>query len=415
MRWFASGGKEGQEPGHNSFPATSATPSYAGFYVMRSDWTKQARYLVTHFGPTAGHGHPDYGSFLLSAYGADLVDEGGCASYGSEAYENYSRRPWSHNIVGIDGFTEEKNAGGFPLRGNPQYDWITNSAYDYTWGSYPFDGVNAALKGIAWDRAVYYAKPDYFVVFDKIRGEGTHKIRSKMQLSWNVSADVEGSSVLAKSEQGVSLDIAPFDNRPAPHIVRGQKEPFWDGWISKVPHSNLIEVAPSVVYEETRTLPVSYATLLYPSPAGKRPKVAVSETVLGEGPAAGVRLTVQAADRSFRDEFLVTGEREPVEVPALGLSANGQLVQLHYEKEGLKRVAFVKTSSISLRVGKKRTTIQFEGPSDGYLDVGAGGVFQRIYLDLSSRKETERVTIETVGGKPVGMNLPVGKESSLER
>ena len=413
LRWFASGGKEGHAPLYSSFPPTSSTPSYAGFYVMRSDWSKQARYLVVHFGPSHGHGHPDYGSFILNAYGADLIDEGGCAAYGSEAYNKYSRRPWAHNIVGIDDFNQENKTGGRLLVGQPLYDWITNSAYDYTWGSYLVDAVGAGLRGITWDRAVYFVKPDYFLLLDRISGEGTHKIRSKLQLSWDVGAEVQGSSVTARSERGASLRIVPFDGRTAPVIIRGQKEPFWDGWISKIPHSNLVEAAPSVVYEESRGLPVSYETLLYPVRAGENAEVDVSEIPSDAGSKGGVLLTVRAADRSFRDEIVVSDASGLVKFAFPRLSVEGRLVHLRYEGTELRRIAFVKTWSVSLPVGGKQTTIRFALPLDGYIEVGADGTLQRIYLDLSTRRDTESVVIDTPGKNPVRKNVPIGKETML--
>jgi hypothetical protein len=418
MRWFASEGKDGHPPSQSSFPATSTTASYAGFYVMRSDWSKQALYFVSHFGPSAaGHGHPDYGSFILSAYGADLIDEGGCASYGSEAYEKYSSQAWAHNIVGIDGFSQRRHAwseaDGLPPRGQPQYQWITNSAYDYTWGSYPFGGVSAELKGIHWDRAIYFVKPDYFVLLDRIRGEGTHKIRSKMQLSWDVSAEVEGTGVAAQSGQGASLKIAPFDSRTAPHIIRGQKDPFWDGWISKIPHSNLVEVAPAVVYEETRGLPVAQETLLYPARGGEKLDVRLSRIAADEGEAGGVLLTVQTGKGSSEDKIVVSDGSVPVKFNAQGIAVQGQLVHLRYQGNALNRIAFVKTSSISMPLGGKPARIQFERPTDGYLKVGAGGRFERMYLDLSNRQQQATVVIETTGTSPVRVIVPVGKETSF--
>ena len=327
------------------------------------------------------------------------------------ACQKYSRQPWAHNIVAIDGFGQLTKSGGRPPLGQALYNWITNSAYDYAWGSYPFEVLSPALKGIHWDRAVYFVKPDYFLLSDRIRGEGRHTIRSKMQLSWDVSAEVRGASVVARSERGAWLRIMPMDQRSAPRIIRGQKEPFWDGWISKIPHCNLVEPAPAVVYEESRALPVSYETLLYPARAGESPEVEVSETASEGG--GGVLLTVRPSDWSFRDEVVVSDGSGPVVFASPRLSVKGQLVHLRYEGGALKRIAFIKTTSVTLRIGGSETTIGFEGPTDGYMEVGAGGKLERIYLDLSNRQEQEAVVIEAAGTNPVRVNVPVGKETSL--
>jgi hypothetical protein len=81
----------------------------------------------------------------------------------------------------------------------------------------------------------------------------------------------------------------------------------------------------------------------------------------------------------------------------------------------LNRIAFVKTSSISMPLGGKPARIQFERPTDGYLEVGAGGRFERIYLDLSNHEETETVKIETTEAKTFRAKIPVGKETSLAK
>jgi hypothetical protein len=417
LRWFASRGKEGHAPFHASFPPTSTTPSYAGYCAMRSDWSRDARYLVTSFGPIGDHAHPHYGSFVLHAYGADLIDEGGCAAFGSEACERYSRQPWAHNIVGIDGLAQINTAGGRPPLGQALYNWVTNSVYDYAWGSYPFEVLSSKLKGINWDRAVYFVKPDYFLLLDRISGDGRHKIRSKMQLSWDVSAEVQGASVTARSQRGAWLKIMPIDRRTAPTIVRGQKEPFWDGWISKIPHSNLVEPAPAVIYEESRGLPLSYETLLYPG-RGTDVRVEVNETASdggGESRKAGVLLTVRPSDQLYQDKIVVSEGGGPVEFVNQGIAVDGRLAHLRYEGNVLRRVAFVKTSSVSVLLGGKPATIRFEVPSEGYLDVDADGRPQKVYLDLSNREETENIQIEIGGTKPLRAQIPVGKETSLPR
>src|SRR5262249_7530266 len=80
-----------------SFPAS-------GFTFMRSDWSKDARYMLINHGPSGGgHSHADSLSFELHAFGqACAIDSG--IGY---TYDDPNHRPWyvrtrAHNVLMID-------------------------------------------------------------------------------------------------------------------------------------------------------------------------------------------------------------------------------------------------------------------------------------------------------------------------
>jgi len=74
----------------------------------------------------------------------------------------------------------------------------------------------------------------------------------------------------------------------------------------------------------------------------------------------------------------------------------------------------VKTSSISVPVGGSETTIRFDSPSDGFVDVGTGGALERIYLGLSNRRANGTLVVEKGGKRPVRSIIPVGKQTMLQ-
>lgn len=77
-------GREGAVPSR-----TSRAFPYAGFYVMRSDWSEDARYLVFDGGKSAGgHNHVDKLSFELYAYGNTLVTDTGCGGPWASAWRS---------------------------------------------------------------------------------------------------------------------------------------------------------------------------------------------------------------------------------------------------------------------------------------------------------------------------------------
>lgn len=413
LRWFASQGRVGSAPKRSSFPPQSTAPNYCGMLAMRSDWSKDARYMVVDFGPNGGHAHPDYGSFILHAYGADLIDEGGCASYGSEAHTRYSTRPWAHNILGVDGITQPPDR---PPIGKPINNWITNNFYDFAWGQSDFGEANEKLQGITHQRAIYFARPDYYLVMDEIRGTGKHQLRHKFQLAWDVKAATNKNSVIGYSKRKAFILIRPFDDRAVPNIIIAQKEPFWDGWMSAISHIDVVEPAPSVVYEENRQLPVYYETLLYPAPAGRKPLLKTLRRCADEGCERGVMLEILPAGRKYRDQYFIgrgeVGQQQPTSFSAKNFSFQGKMVHLRYVGDKIQRIGFVRTLRLAFRLADGETAIMFEKPTDGFITLGQSGTLKNgeVFLDLSNRRQQIPVTIIEENGKQYTLEAELGKE-----
>ena len=57
-------------------------------------------------------------------------------------------------------------------------------------------------------------------------------------------------------------------------------------------------------------------------------------------------------------------------------------------------------------VGEKQTTIRFGLPLDGYIEVGADGTLERIYLELSTRRDMESVVDRHTGKEPGAYERP---------
>ena len=85
FQWAATEGKEGRQPTHTShvFP-------YAGQFIMRSGWDRDALWLCMDGGPYGfGHQHEDKLSVILTAFGQPLLVEGGTYTYDASPW----RRP----------------------------------------------------------------------------------------------------------------------------------------------------------------------------------------------------------------------------------------------------------------------------------------------------------------------------------
>jgi hypothetical protein len=175
LLFAATNGAQGEPP-----QKTSTDFPYSGYYLMRSDWTPSARYLIFDAGSYGGfHGHEDKLSFEMSAYGAPMITDAGAYAYtGDEAFRAYFVSTWAHNTALIDGLgqnrylynqykTSIRADRAEKLTGNR---WESTEQFDYASGSYN-DGYSAmSNKGrgateietaVTHDREILFVKPDY--------------------------------------------------------------------------------------------------------------------------------------------------------------------------------------------------------------------------------------------------------------
>ena len=149
---------------------TSRNMPSSGFAVMRSDWTREARYLSVNYGPYGGpHTHNDLLDFELYAYGVPLaVDAGIGATYDDPLHEEWYRSTRAHNMVVVNGrnIRREGNRGEDVL-------WATTPPVEF------FAASHRGYEGIRQRRAILFVKPDYWIVDDQVEGA-----RETDTLSW---------------------------------------------------------------------------------------------------------------------------------------------------------------------------------------------------------------------------------------
>jgi hypothetical protein len=98
MYAFTSG-RAGVKPEFDSYKF-----EYAGYYVMRSGWDKDARYLLFDGGPLGiSHHHEDKLNIILWAYGKNLIADGGTHYYDNSKWRQYVLTSQAHNVVIVDG------------------------------------------------------------------------------------------------------------------------------------------------------------------------------------------------------------------------------------------------------------------------------------------------------------------------
>lgn len=146
-----------------------------GNAVFRSGWDKDAIVFLYRAGPNFNHHHADQGSFLLNAFGENLVTEAGWSDYYKDPYyATFFTQAEGHNTVLVDGNPESQAISDTPqFKALDNYPRLTDSiTSDF------YDGLGSELSSVyqnrlaRYVRRVVFVKPYYFVVFDDLRVNG---------------------------------------------------------------------------------------------------------------------------------------------------------------------------------------------------------------------------------------------------
>ena len=225
FRWAASGGAEGQAVDY-----TSVAFPYAGQYVMRSGWAPEDRYLLYESGPYGiGHQHEDKLSMFAYGYGRPLLTEAGTYSYDRSKYRRYVLSTWAHNTVLVDGQGQHRNGLPDTYQTDQPVDnlWLHNDIFDAADGRYDSGyGPKRELTS-THERTVVFLRPDYWVVLDRLAGEGQHTYETL----WNLNNDTAEQNPQTKAAWGTDANVANLLITPSPavgldlDIVVGRDEP----------------------------------------------------------------------------------------------------------------------------------------------------------------------------------------------
>lgn len=270
-----------EEPGPHSPAASTQWSSRAfpegGYWILRSNEGPTPLHLVFDCGPfgdpvVPGHGHADALSLDLSVGSAHLlVDPGMYSTHLGKRWRNYFRGTSAHNTVVVDGADQTRLAGirhsCCPAR-TRLLSWSTCPACDVIAAEH--DGYRRLAGHPIHQRCILFRKPRYWLLLDRIRGEGRHRCELLLHLRPEHEPDVDADTlkVTVRDPAGVGLVIFPLDGRGLEMDTvkgAGDEEPVAgpvQGWFSW--RSGVREAAPVVRYRKDERLPLEFATLLYP-------------------------------------------------------------------------------------------------------------------------------------------------------
>jgi hypothetical protein len=281
FRWYAANGKEGRPPSEQShaFP-------YAGYFVMRSGWEPNARWLWFDGGPFGyGHQHEDKLSIIVAAYGKTFLLDPGNFTYERSKWRSYFIDSPSHNVVLVDGQPQRR-------RGQPREAYVVKEPLPHVWASEPgFDYVEAAFeedfggsvkRGVSHRRSVLFVKPDFWVILDTLTAKDGNEHTYEALFHFDAKVKTDGLRLVTANTDEPTLTIAA---RPDPgmslRIVEGQEDPV-QGWLPRSLSS--VRPAPVGIYTlRGRTAQMLY--VLAPAPQGSGDPVKSVEP-LGSDPTA---------------------------------------------------------------------------------------------------------------------------------
>jgi heparan-sulfate lyase len=166
----------------------------SGYFIFRSDWSRDAVWLALKCGPSGGwHSQPDNCSFELFAHGSYLMPDSGCFIYSGDK----SNREWfnstaHHQCLTLDG----KNSAHEPkLLLWHAGDEVAAACVE-----------NRSYPGLAHRRTIFFVNRSLFVIVDEAIGAAPGERRLHFQLG-PPQAEItpDGTAILKAEKAGMVL------------------------------------------------------------------------------------------------------------------------------------------------------------------------------------------------------------------
>lgn len=293
-KWIATNGREGLRP--EGLP--SVVFPWAGINVMRNGWDGQAHWAFFDTGPFGtGHQHADKLHLSITAYGRDLLVDGGRYthenywSFDPEIWRGYFRSSFSHNIILVDG--RGQNGGPTTVDEPLQegVDYMNTSDFDYARGTFN-SGYNGVEGSAEHTRAVLYVRDRFWVVVDRVQTDRPRKIQALWHYAPDCVVQTEQQQVVSTNSGKGNLRIVPAGKVPwQVEIVKGQETPFIQGWYSS--EYGIKEPNATAVYTTEIEKSTVFAWLMMPA-KGTVPQVDAELTVRDE---EGVYVRIKESGR----------------------------------------------------------------------------------------------------------------------
>ena len=295
--YAATNGRQGRQP-----EFTSCRLDYAGWCVMRTGWTQDAKYMLFDAGPFGtGHQHEDKLHIIVHAFGRTVVTEPGNYSYDRSDWRRYVLSTRGHNTVLVDGMEQNRRRQRDTWRAQqPLADrWLTTPEVDYAEGTYR-DGYGPKLdKTVTHTRRVLFVKPHYWIVIDELKpkDDKPHLYESLFHLDAATATVAPDTLVVSTGNPtGGNVAIVPLTRDSIEiAIVKGQTEPVVQGWLPTGKH-NVLRPIPTAVIRTRKPGPALLAYALVPFEGNDLKAIPQVKPVAAEGPSPRLAVRLQFAD-----------------------------------------------------------------------------------------------------------------------
>ena len=238
---------------------------WSGHLIMRSGFEPGAQWAFFDIGPWGtGHQHNDKLHLSISAYGRDLLVDGGRFAYSGDVakkFRGYATGSFSHNVILIDG---QGQAPGPQLATGPlsdNYFKITDK-FDYSWNS--FDRFINVKGESQHTRSIFYVRGKFWVVVDRISTDRPRKIEALWHWHPDCNVNIQNEKIVSTQNEHGNLEVIPVGATPwSVSLVKGQEGPQIQGWYSK--EYNEYEPNTASIYSTQIKKSTTFVWVLYPS------------------------------------------------------------------------------------------------------------------------------------------------------
>ena len=259
--YIATNGQEGTRP--EGSPSKIYT--WPGQLVMRSGYETDAHWAFFDLGPWgSGHQHNDKLHLSITAYGRDLLVDGGRFAYRGEIaqkFRGYALGSFSHNTLLLDGNSQD---AGPRVASEPvgENHYQITKEYDYAWHS--FDEYRN-LEGVGkHTRTLFYLRDKFWIVIDQVDTDRPRKVEALWH--WHPESKIVTNSrnVVATDHEHGNLQVIPLGETTWQlDLVKGREEPTPQGWYSE--EYNQFEPNTASIFSTNIDQSDVFVWLLYPS------------------------------------------------------------------------------------------------------------------------------------------------------
>jgi len=244
----------------------------SGYAIFRGGWNRDDHFIIFDCGQQSGglfrdenvsvaHGHADFLSFSLQAYGAPMLIDSGMLTYnGDLSWQNHFRGAAAHNAITVDGRSPCSLVGRLGYNYVPAVEqsfYSCQADFAFIEGCYTGFGANVRHR-----RGVFWRKGEYWLILDALFGLGEHQVERWFHFAPGVAAQLAGRKVVTQRRDHKNILLQDIGLREsALELFEGGEQPA-QGWFAP----GYGEKAPAQVLcsRLSGLLPMYFSTLILP-------------------------------------------------------------------------------------------------------------------------------------------------------